>query len=243
MVDAATGTVRVAVNLGVRDLPLRALVEADTGLPTLVDHDVRTAGVAEFTVGLMGEARDCLIAIIGTGIAGVVRSGGQTLAGAIGLAGEIGHMPVWPDGELCPCGQVGCLERYASAASIARHYQALSGRKADARHVARMRDEGDPAATRVWHDAVESLAIAFASCTMLVDPSLIVVGGGLSQAGATLLDPLRTALAARVVWRDCPEVQLSRLGAQAGLLGAAIMAAGLVGVSDFSAWAPFAAPS
>jgi glucokinase len=227
-VDAGAGVARFSVNLGWRDVPLRALVRQDTGLPTVVDHDVRAAGVAESAVGLTGGVDDSLLVVIGTGIAGVLTVAGSPVSGASGLAGEIGHVPVWPDGEQCPCGQRGCLERYASAAAISRHYAAATGAttgtEVTAEDVARL-SAVDPVARGVWAHAVDSLAIGLATCTMTLDPALIVIGGGLSQAGDDLLGPLRSALAQRVRWRSAPRVELSPLGASAGLVGAGILAA------------------
>lgn len=234
-VDVEAGVAGFAANLGWHDVPLRALVQADTGLPVVLDRDAHAAGVAELTIGAAGAADDSLIAVIGTGIVAVITAAGRPVAGAAGLAGEFGHMPVWPDGEDCPCGQRGCLERYASAAAIGRRYEALTGRTGGAAEVVERR-AGDPDAARVWADAVHALAIAFASCTMLLDPALIVITGGLAQAGDALRDPVRAALAERVVWRDCPAVEISTLGPRAGLLGAAVLAWRAAGRTDFAAW-------
>jgi glucokinase len=126
-VDVGAGVAGFAANLGWHDVPLRALVQADTGLPTLLDRDAHAAGTAELTLGAAGAATDSLIAVIGTGIVAVITAAGRPVPGALGLAGEFGHLPVWPDGEDCPCGQRGCLELYASAAAIGRRYQAATG--------------------------------------------------------------------------------------------------------------------
>jgi glucokinase len=131
---------------------------------------------------------------------------------------------VHPDGEACPCGQRGCLERYASAAAITRAYAAAGGPPGtSAADVARRRST-DPAAGRAWDRAVEALAIALASATMLLDPEVVALAGGLSEAGDALIAPLRDALERRVRWRPAPRVVLSPLGARAGLLGAALLA-------------------
>jgi glucokinase len=228
-VDVASGTARYAANIGWHDVPLRDLIAADLGVPVALEHDVRAAGLAEQTLGCAQGVADCLIVIIGTGIAGVIVSGGVALRGAIDLAGEIGHVPVYPDGDLCACGQRGCLETYASAGAIARRYRALGGDvspgadPSSARDVVALR-ASDPRAAQVWDEAAQAMGIALASYTMLLDPSLVVLGGGLSAAGEALLDPVRAALAARLVWRPVPAVELSPLGSGAGQLGAAILA-------------------
>ena len=222
-VDAAAGVARFSANIGWRDVPLRDLLAADTGLPVAVGHDVGAAGLAECAAGALRDVADGLLVVLGTGVAAVVRSGGRVLAGAQRLAGELGHAPVYPDGEPCPCGQRGCLERYASAASVARRYAAAGGDVASAADVVARLDV-DPTASRVWAEAVQALALGLAPATMLLDPAVIVLGGGLAAAGEALRTPVADALAGRVRWREVPEVTLSPLGARAGLTGAALLA-------------------
>jgi glucokinase len=224
-VDAESGRAVFAANVGFRDVPLRAIVAEATGLPALLEHDVRAAGVAEDELGVTAGVEDYVLAVIGTGIAAVLKTGGRAVAGAISLPGELGHIPVWPGGELCSCGQRGCLERYSSAAAITRRYAQAGGEPGlSAGEVLARRAE----ATRVWAEAIEALALAFTTCTYLLDPELIVIGGGLSAAGEELLRPVQEELAKLVLWRPVPTVKLSALGARAGLLGAAVLAQRLV---------------
>jgi glucokinase len=228
IVDAAAGRAVFSANVGFRDLPLRDLVHEAVGLPTLLEHDVYAAGVAERTVGAAAGVDDHLVAVIGTGIAGVVQVAGRPVRGALGVAGELGHIPVWPGGEHCPCGQRGCLERYASAAAIARRYAELGGAPGLSAEEIGVRRSTDPAAQRVWQEAAEALAIALVTCTMLLDPALIVIAGGLSAAGDALRGPVAAELAERIAWREPPPLRLSPLGGRAGLVGAAILARQLV---------------
>jgi glucokinase len=223
VVEVSTGIARYSANLGWRDVPLGALLAADAGVPVALEHDVRAAGHAERTLGLARDVADCLVVVIGTGVAGVVVAGGAHVRGAIDLAGEIGHVPVHPDGELCACGQRGCTETYASAAAISRRYHALTDRRLSAEEIVAAR-AADPAAAQVWDDAAVALGLALASYTMLLDPSLVVLAGGLSAAGAALRDPVRDALAARLAWRPAPAVEISPLAGRAGQYGAALFA-------------------
>jgi glucokinase len=229
VVDATAGRAVFSANLGFRDVPLRDLIQSTVGLPTLLEHDVRAAGVAEQTVGIASGIDDYLLAVIGTGIAGAIHAGGQSVRGASGIAGELGHIPVWPRGEACPCGQRGCLERYASASSITRRYIELGGSDGASAEEVVARRTSDPAAARAWRDATDALAIAFTTCTMLLDPAMIVLAGGLSAAGDALLGPVEVELAARITWREPPPVRLSPLGGRAGLVGAAVLGWRLVG--------------
>jgi glucokinase len=224
VLDLERGRVVFAGNLGLRDTPLRERLAALTGLPTVLEHDVRAAGVAERTVGAARGSADHIIVVCGTGVAASVSIGGEVVIGAHGVAGEFGHLPVWPEGEECPCGQRGCLERYASAGAIARHYVERGGESGvSAREVLQRRAE-DPAAAWAWSQACEALGIALSGAAALLDPSLIVVSGGLSEAGEALLEPVRALLTARLGWRAVvPELRRSPLGGRAGVLGAAVL--------------------
>jgi glucokinase len=227
-VDAASGRAIFSANVGFRDVPLRRIVAEATGLPAVLEHDVRAAGVAEDEFGATAGVADYLLAVVGTGIAAVLKTGGRTVAGAISLPGELGHIPVWPGGEPCSCGQRGCLERYSSAAAISRRYAAAGGEPGLSAGEVLARRADDATAARVWDEAIEALALAFTTCTYLLDPELIVIAGGLSAAGDELLVPVQEALAKLILWRPVPTVKLSPLGPRAGLLGAALLAQRLV---------------
>lgn len=224
VVDVEAGRIVFAGNLGLRDVAVRDRLTALTGLPTVVEHDVRAAGVAERTIGAARGSRDHIIAVCGTGVAASVCVGGEVVLGANGVAGEFGHIPVWPEGELCQCGQRGCLERYASAAAVARHYVEHGGEVGvSAREVAERR-VSDPAAASAWAEACQALAVGLAGVAALLDPDLIVIAGGLSEAGSALLDPVRAEVASRLSWREVvPDVRGSVLGARAGVMGAAVL--------------------
>jgi glucokinase len=220
-VDTASGVVRYAANLGWKDLPLGPLLSDALGVPAAVDHDARGAGLAEAVYG--GRGADCLFVALGTGIGAALVRDGRVTSGATGAAGEIGHIPVYPDGDACPCGQRGCLEVYASAAAVGRRYTAASGTAARADEVV-ARLGHDPVADRIWAEAVEALALALATGTLILDPAVVVLGGGLAKAERALLDPLEARLAARLVWRPAPPVEVAALDTDAGWLGAGLLA-------------------
>ena len=227
-VDGPGGRAIFSANLGFRDMPLREIVARATGLPASLEHDVRAAGVAEDALGVTAGVQDYVLAVIGTGIAAVLKTGGRPVVGAISLPGELGHIPVWPGGELCSCGQRGCLERYSSAAAISRRYAQRGGEAGLSAEQVLARRAADHRALRVWDEAVEALALAFTTCAYLLDPELIVIAGGLSAAGNELLTPVQEQLAKLVLWRPPPAVKVSPLGGRAGLLGAALLARQLV---------------
>jgi glucokinase len=239
IVDAVAGIARYSANIGWRELPLRRLLTDATGLPAAIGHDVRTAGLAELRLGAARASTDSLYLQIGTGIAAAVIVDGRVMTGSAGMSGEIGHLPVMPDGEPCVCGQRGCTEIYASAAGLARRYQtilAASGRPGDryppgsiqgapvtAEAVLARAAAGDALASRVWNEAVTALGRALVSYTLLMDPDLIVLGGGLSLAGDTLLLPLAESLHSGLAFRRPPRLVIGTFGADAGRVGAGLI--------------------
>jgi len=222
-VDPERGIATFSANIGWRDVPLRQLITADTGLAVALDHDVRAAGIAEQAFGATHDAASSLLVVIGTGVAAVVCVNNEIVRGANSTAGELGHISVDFEGEICPCGQRGCLERYASAAGISRRYAALSGTAGLSAEDVVRRLPTDPAAKTVWADAITALAIGLTSATLLLDPAVIVLAGGLSEAGDVLLEPLTAALSERLTWRPAPPLVRSTLGTRAGMLGAAVL--------------------
>lgn len=223
-VDAGAGIARYSANLGWRDVPLRALLRDAFGEPVAVDHDVRAAGLAEWRLGAARGVDDCVVVMIGTGVAAAAISGGRTLLGSAGLAGEIGHMIVVPGGEPCTCAQRGCVEAYASAAAISRRYAARGGAGALSSADIADRVASDPIAAEVWAEGASVLGAAVAATVAVLDPELVVLGGGLSAAGERLAAPVRAALDERLSWRAPVRVVTSALGAHAGVLGAALVA-------------------
>ena len=226
IVDEAGGIAAYAANLGWVDVPLRDLLaERLGGVPVALGHDVRTGGLAEGRIGAGQGADRCLFVPLGTGIAGAIGIDGRVEAGANGFAGEIGHIVVRPGGAPCPCGQRGCLERFASAAAVSEAWAAACGApEADAADCAKAVAAGDPNAVRVWQDAVDALADGLVTALTLLDPRTLIIGGGLAEAGDTLFTPLREAVRRRVTFQKLPTIVPAALGDSAGCLGAGLLA-------------------
>lgn len=236
VLDEARGVAAYAANLGWRDVPLREAASRRLGLPVRIGHDVRTAALAESRFGAAEGQSHFLYLSIGTGIAGALFVDGRPYAGVSGRGGELGHAPVGvavggAPPEPCRCGQTGCLEAYASAAAVLRRYQARGGEPtlSTPTLVERAAAGTDPLAAAVWDEAVSALAVALAWYTMVLDPALVIIGGGLAEAGDALFTPLRAALATRLTWREPPRVEAGALGPSAGCLGAAVLAWRAVG--------------
>jgi len=240
IVDETAGVVRYASNIRFRDVPLRALVEDDLDLPVGIGHDARAAGIAEAVAGAGRGLDNFLLLPLGTGIAATVVVHGAPVPGTTWSAGEVGHMPVFPGGEPCSCGQRGCLEVYASAGGLARRYARLGGTPGrDSRAIAAA-VESDPLARSVWETATEALGIALATLTLTLDPARIVLGGGLAEAGAQLFDPVRETLGAALAWRDAPDLVPSAFGTTGARIGAAILARRAAGLAVPDGWGALA---
>jgi glucokinase len=234
-IDEANGIAVFSANLGWRDVPLRDLLAARLGIPVALGHDVRAGGLAEGRIGAGRGADRFLFVPLGTGIAGAIGVDGRVEAGAHGFAGEIGHIVVRPGGTPCPCGQRGCLERYASAAAVSEAWAAAGGKPgADAADCAKAVACGDPDAVRIWQEAVDALADGLVTALTLLDPRTLIIGGGLAEAGETLFSPLRDAVRRRVTFQKLPSLVPAALGDTAGCLGAGLLARDLLETTESS---------
>jgi len=194
VVDPATGEVRHAVNLGIQGaVPLGRLLSAELdGLPVRVDNDLNVAALgAEHALGPDGH--DLAYLALGTGVAAGLVLDGRPRRGARGGAGEIGHIPLVPDGLPCPCGQRGCLERYASGAALDAAWPTVSGRPAPA-ELFDAAASGDPRAVEIRDEFARAVAAAVQILVLTCDVDRVVLGGGVSELGAPLLEVVVRAL-------------------------------------------------
>jgi glucokinase len=242
MVALGTGHLLFAPNIAWRDVRLKELVHEATGLPVQVENDCTAAAYGEWRVGAAKGVRDVLYVGVGTGIGGGLVVDGRLYRGAHGYAGEIGHVAVEPDGLPCGCGNRGCWETVASGGAIAR-----DGRRAVTRHahsllaelaggvpdsvtgdmVSDAASQGDPAARGILAEVGARLGRGIAGLVNVLDPALVVVGGGASAAGELLLAPARHAYRAAVEGRgERPDVPLvaAALGPDGAAIGAALSA-------------------
>ena len=225
VVDPQQGIAVYAANIGWRQLHLRQIVAEAVGLPVVLDHDVRAAGLAELESGAGRGLQDVLYVALGTGVAAAVITRGEVVAGATDRAGELGHLPVFPDGEPCACGQRGCTETYASAAALSRRYTAASGiSDVPAYDVVSRAAAGDALADAIFNDAITALGRALVHYVLLMDPELILIGGGMSASGAALLPPLTREVQAGLAWRPAPTILIGQFAGDAGRRGAALLA-------------------
>lgn len=203
-VDTATGDVTFAVNLGWQHLPLGRRLEAVLGVPCVVENDVRAAAVGLHRESGYRGVDDLIYLGIGTGISAGVVLDGRLHRGVRGMAGEIGHVVLDPDGAACACGLRGCFETIAAGAGIARAAAAAiaAGEATTLATVAvpsaidvfTAAEAGDPLACRLVDAAAAAIARMVHELVLAYDVELVVIGGGISRAGAPLLDRVRAAL-------------------------------------------------
>jgi glucokinase len=246
-VDTSAGTVRMAVNLGQEQLVLGAPITAGLGVPCVLEHDARAAAAWLFEERRRaGEpARGLAYLAIGTGISAGVVIGGTPLAGAHGLAGEVGHLVADPSGPICGCGLVGCLEAVAAGPAIARRARELLAAgglasalppDATAEQVFDCARAGDPLAIRVVQETAGHLARAVRGLALAFGVDAVVIGGGVAGAGEDLELPLREALDAERARSPLADTALGRTSVRllpsaepAGALGAAMIARARLG--------------
>jgi glucokinase len=217
---AADGrTVRRSLHVAGWDgFPLADRVEAELRLPVSVANDGNAAALGEHRFGAGRSVADLLYVTASTGIGAGIVVGGRLVLGERAWAGELGHVVLEPDGPACSCGRRGCLEALASGPAIAR-----AAGTGSARAVAEAAASGDAAARRVWGDAMRWLGLGIASAANLLGPGRVVVGGGLTNAGALFFDPVRAVVAERALDPEL-EVVPSALGDDVGVVGAAAVA-------------------
>lgn len=243
-VDAARATVLFSPHLAWRNEPVRSALMSRLSLPVVVDNDANTAALAEARFGSAAGHRFVLCVTLGTGIGGALVMDNRVFRGANGMAGEFGHMQVVPDGHLCPCGNRGCWEQYASGNALVRDARELVTADAPLAHALRDAAGGDPAgitgplvtevarggdplAQELLADMGRWLGRGLVNMAAAFDPSCILVGGGVSEAGELLLGPTREAFSRQLVGRGHraePPILPAALGPDAGFIGAADMA-------------------
>ncbi len=241
-VNVQDGSIEVAVNLGWENFPLQNILEQETSLPVVVDNDANIAAIGEMWKGAGKGAKNLICVTLGTGVGGGIIANGEIVRGVNGAGGEIGHITSVPkDGSPCNCGKKGCLETIASATGIARlaleeiastnkmsklrdsydMYQTITSKL-----VFDIANEGDEIAKEVIDQVAFYLGLALANLANGLNPEKIVIGGGVSKAGHTLLTPLKEQFAQFAFPRVAQGVELviATLGNDAGVVGGAWMA-------------------
>lgn len=220
-----------AINLDLKETPLKKILEEKLGVPVTVENDANCAAIGELYFGSAAERDNLLVLSLGTGIGGGIIIDKKLYKGSHGVGGELGHMIIHAGGRDCPCGQKGCFEQYASVTALIREATAAAQAHPESLLHA-MREEkgalngkdvfvamgkGDQAAKEVFRGYVEALAAGLDSLTFIFDPEVIILAGGITYQGDQLLIPLKEAMFHKV------RVDISVLQGSAGSLGAAML--------------------
>jgi glucokinase len=236
--DTKKGIVILTPNLGWTNMPLRDRIAEGVNLPAVLDNDANCAIYGEWWRGAARGVQDVVGLTIGTGIGGGIVLGGEIYHGASDAAGEIGHMTIEADGRLCNCGNHGCLEAYASGPAIAA--RAIEGivagaktglpqyvggdlSKITAQVVYEAANDGDAYALKVVRETAELLGAGVASIVNIFNPEVVVICGGVTQAGDKLFGPLTAEVhhrAFKPAWEVC-RILPGTLTGTAGVYGAA----------------------
>jgi glucokinase len=243
-VDDKRATVLFAPNINWRHEPLKDKVEQRVGLPVVVENDANAAAWGEYRFGA-GQGHDDVICItLGTGLGGGIIIGNKLRRGRFGVAGEFGHIRMVPDGLLCGCGSQGCWEQYASGRALVRYAKqravaqpenaalllSLGDGTADGiegQHISAAARGGDKVAVDSFRELARWAGAGLADLASLFDPSAFIVGGGVSDEGELVLEPIRKSFRRWLVggqYRPHAQVLAAQLGGKAGLVGAADLA-------------------
>ena len=242
-IDSSQSIVYYTPNIAWRNEPLRQRLEDRIGLPVVIDNDANAAGWAEFRFGAGRLVSDMVVLTLGTGVGGAVIVDDRLVRGGFGVAGELGHLRVVPDGLACGCGARGCIEQYGSGRALQRmagaiadgggigaalaQQRAQAGGVLDGAIIGRLIQEADPGALAALTELGGWVGQACASLAVILDPQLFVIGGGVAAAGDRLLAPVRSAFAAHLPARGFhpePAFAVAELGNDAGVVGAADLA-------------------
>lgn len=238
-IDPLTGTVRYSPNFGWRDEPLGKTLNDALGMPVHIGNDARCATLGEYTYGSGKGISDFVLLTLGTGIGGGIVSSGRLILGGGMAAGEVGHHQIRAtDGFICGCGKIGCFEAQASGTGLLRHAMAIApsfprstllGSKpyeVGSKAIRKAAEAGDMHALSAWNRFIDDLSVGLANIIAYVNPELIALGGGVSSAGAFLLDAVAPLVEQRTTMapRGMTRIATAKLGNDAGGIGAAVMA-------------------
>lgn len=242
-IDAERANIIYAPNLSWRHEPFKAKLQARVSIPVFIENDANAAGWAEYRFGAGRGVKHMVMLTIGTGVGGAIIVDGHLLRGGFGIAAELGHMRLVPNGRPCGCGQNGCIEQYGSGTALLRAAKELvaSGDPLGSRLAELQTEAGELTGAQVYQAITERDAGALSSLTQLgtwlgeaaaslvavLDPEIIVVGGGVSAAGDLLLDPIKKSFDEHLPASDFrPHLKFSiaEFVNDAGVVGAADLA-------------------
>lgn len=246
-IDADQAQILYAPNLNWRNEPLRERLQQRISHPVFIENDANAAGWAEYKFGAGRGSKDMAMLTLGTGVGGAIIADYKLRRGGFGIGGELGHVRVVQDGRQCGCGRRGCVEQYSSGSAVVKAARKLAGSEGpmgqrlrelsageelSGLHVYQALLESDPGTVSLVRTAADYLAQAMGTIVAVLDPQVFVIGGGLSEAGDLILDPIREALSSQLPargYRPEPKIVAAKFTNQAGVIGAADLARESVG--------------
>lgn len=225
LADSRRGILRYAPAHDWRDVPFAAMLTEQLGLPARIANDVNACALAELRFGAGRGVTNLLWITVSTGIGGALILDGRIHQGGGGIAGEVGHLIVDEEGPLCGCGHRGCLEAVAAGPAIALRAQARGLFGADTPMVLALARRGEPLASQVVRETAVYLGKAIALCYNLVDPDLVVFGGGVGQHVDLMKETILSVVRERAILLPArpPRIEKTSLGYEAALIGAAAL--------------------
>lgn len=222
-VDTKKGIVHKLVNIeGWNKVPLQRLIEKAAGIPVRIDNDVNCMVLGEVVFGIAKGKKNVFGITLGTGVGGGIIINGKIYRGSSFTAGEVGHVTVIKDGPKCKCGNRGCLEALVGNKRII----ARGGKSPEELQKSALK--GNKQAIRIWNEIGEYIGIVLAGIVNVLNPELVVIGGGVANAGNLIMKSIRETVEKRAVpvARDIVKIKFSKLGDDAGILGAAALIMG-----------------
>lgn len=238
--NSESGIVEYSNNLGFVNVPLKADIESEFGLPVYLENDANAAAFGEFAAGAAKGAKSAVVITLGTGVGSGIIIDGRIYRGANFAGGEIGHTVIVVDGEPCTCGRRGCFEAYSSATGLVRMTNEASEQnpgsliakiiredgKVSARTAYKAMKAGDPVGREVTERYIKYLSCGIANVINTFQPDILCIGGGVCNEGETLLTPLKAAVAEQIYSKNSAkntEIVICSLGNEAGIIGAAML--------------------
>jgi len=243
VISSHSGVLEYASNLGYSDLPLGYEIGRRLEMSTYIENDANCAALGEVCAGAAKDAESALVVTVGTGIGGGIVIDGRIYSGVNGIAGEIGHMVLFPGGDECSCGRQGCWEAYASAAALKRQTRAAmeanpdslmwkyapSLDKVSGKTAFQAKRDGDATAAAVLESYIYYLATGLSNCINILQPEVVCIGGGMCNEGDDLMLPLREQVMRHRFGRGNirqPRIVAAQLSGDAGIIGSAMLGRG-----------------
>lgn len=234
-IDSKKGIVRVSPNLNWKNVPLKSLLQKELGKPVVIDNDANVAAWGIYKTQMRPTVQHALVLTLGTGVGGGIILNGQVHRGYTGSAGEIGHMNMLENGRPCKCGLKGCLEAYAGGANVVKYAKIglknrkksiLNGLKITPLEISKAARKGDAYAKSIWEEVGHMLGIALGDLVYIFNPQIIVLAGGVAQAGTLITRPISRELKTRPFKTPVQNVKIriAKKAHNVGIIGAALLA-------------------